>query len=78
MENKTNMSCPKFLLAFALSLCSTILARPTIGDAPVHLQRRYDVNAPATYEYKGAHWTTPVKIGNQVLNLLIDTGSSDL
>ncbi|KAL9576586.1 MAG: hypothetical protein Q9212_006976 [Teloschistes hypoglaucus] len=66
------------LLAFALSFCSTILALPTAGDAPVHLQRRYEVNAPAKYYYEGAQWTTPVKIGNQILNLMIDTGSSDL
>lgn len=72
------MHSPKLLLAFLLSFCPTILALPTAADAPVHLQRRYDVNAPATYEYAGAHWTTPVKIGDQILNLLIDTGSSDL
>ncbi|KAL8778383.1 MAG: hypothetical protein Q9213_007438 [Squamulea squamosa] len=42
-----------------------------------HLQHRYDRVAFAAVD-NATHWTTPVQIGNQTLNLLIDTGSADL
>ncbi|KAL8685114.1 MAG: hypothetical protein Q9218_007971 [Villophora microphyllina] len=69
---------PTALLAFIPLLMSESGALPTANEAATHLQRRYDTHTLATYEYTGAHWTTPVKIGNQILNLLVDTGSSDL
>ncbi|KAL9605901.1 MAG: hypothetical protein Q9179_000922 [Wetmoreana sp. 5 TL-2023] len=69
---------PEALLLFAVSLVKSTIALPTINDAPVRLQRRYDRAAIAAYEFSGAHWTTQVTIGSQVLNLMVDTGSADL
>lgn len=69
---------PTAFLAFIPLLLSGIGAIPTSNEGVTHLQRRYDTHTLATYEYVGAHWTTPVKIGNQTFNLLVDTGSSDL
>ena len=41
----------------------------------------YEYNAitdPTDASIQGASWTIPVTIGGQTLNLLVDTGSSDL
>lgn len=73
---------PRRLLLCALLAAQEAFSLPTEGFTSISrpkssaLERRYDW--AAVVKEVGASWTTEVIIGGQKLNLLVDTGSSDL
>lgn len=68
------------LLFITILASPDVLAFPLVDDLPslseFALKPRYD--RAAIVNEVGASWTTEVIIGGQKLNLVVDTGSSDL
>ncbi|KAI4111778.1 MAG: hypothetical protein LQ339_000235 [Xanthoria mediterranea] len=72
------LSCPQNRLVLAYSLFQSINGLPSFGKDDIPLQRRWNESMSAIYQPTCDHWSIEAKIGNQTLNLLVDTGSSDL
>lgn len=65
-------------LVLAFSLYQSINALPSSGNLNIQLQRRWNESLSAIYQPTCDHWSVEAKLGDQTLNLLVDTGSSDL
>ena len=70
--------CPQSRLVLAYSLFQSINGLPSFGKDDIPLQRRWNESLSAIYQPTCDHWSVEAKIGDQTLNLLVDTGSSDL